>query len=65
MRLCPTRIDGAQTLVAHTITQAICQARQREHYHKCPACRHSNARAAEREQSAHHQAADPEARQAV
>ena len=64
MRLCPTRVDGAQTLVAHTITQDLCQARQCEHYHKCPTCRYLNARAGEREQGAAAQASRA-ARQAV
>ena len=47
MRLCPTRIDAEQTLVAHTIQQSMCQTRQREHYHKCGTCEHNNARVAE------------------
>jgi hypothetical protein len=64
MRLCPTRVDGVQTLVAHTITQAICQARQREHYHKCPSCAHSNARQGERERGTP-AGAGPAARRAV
>lgn len=49
MRLCPTRIDTVETLVAHTITQSMCQTRQREHYHKCGTCEHNNARVAERD----------------
>lgn len=52
MRVCPTRIDLGQTLVAHTITQAMCQTRQREHYHKCGSCEHNNARVAERDRLA-------------
>ena len=64
MRLCPTRVDGAPTLVAHTITQPMCQTRQREHYHKCPTCALNNARAAERERSAG-VSSPPSARQAV
>lgn len=45
-RQCPTRADGAETLIAHTITLTECQARQRNHYHKCPRCTHYNARTA-------------------
>jgi hypothetical protein len=45
MRLCPTRADGAAALIAHTITLAQCQERQREHFHKCPTCVHHNAAA--------------------
>ena len=40
--LCPTRVDDHPALVAHRITEAMCQARQREHYHKCPTCVHRN-----------------------
>lgn len=40
--LCPTRVDGTASLIAHTITRARCQERQREHYHKCPTCEHRN-----------------------
>jgi hypothetical protein len=46
MRLCPTRFDKEQTLFAHMITTAMCQERQRQHYHKCPTCSHNNVRAA-------------------
>jgi hypothetical protein len=44
MRLCPTRTDGEASLIAHVITDAQCQTRQREHFHKCPTCVHCNAR---------------------
>lgn len=44
MRQCPTRADGATALFAHVIDGATCQARQRQHYHKCPTCTHYNAR---------------------
>lgn len=44
MRQCPTRADGGEALIAHTITLAECQKRQREHFHKCPTCVHANAR---------------------
>jgi hypothetical protein len=44
MRLCPTRTDGEASLIAHVITDAQCQKRQREHFHKCPTCVHGNAR---------------------
>lgn len=44
MRLCPTRTDGEASLIAHVITDAQCQSRQREHFHKCPTCVHWNAR---------------------
>lgn len=54
MRLCPTRIDTVETLVAHTITQTMCQTRQREHYHKCGTCEHNNARVAERDHAVPH-----------
>ena len=68
MRLCPTRVDGAPTLVAHTITLPMCQTRQREHYHKCPTCEHNNnARVNERARAAstNAPAAVPGARKAV
>jgi len=42
MHLCPTRVDGEPVLFAHMITVPICQQRQRDHYHKCPTCVHSN-----------------------
>lgn len=45
MRLCPTRVDKEQTLFAHVISTAMCQERQRQHYHKCPRCTHNNERA--------------------
>ena len=46
LHLCPTRVDKEQTLFAHMITTAMCQERQREHYHKCPTCNLNNLRAA-------------------
>ena len=39
-RECPTRIDGADVLIAHSIDTATCQGRQAAHYHKCHACVH-------------------------
>jgi hypothetical protein len=47
MRQCPTRVDDAPVLIAHTITIAECQKRQREHFHRCPTCIHQNARSLE------------------
>jgi len=46
MRLCPSRVDLAETLFAHVITPSMCQERQRAHYHKCPTCQHNNHLAA-------------------
>ena len=43
MHLCPTRVDTAPVLFAHTVTIPMCQQRQREHYHKCFTCVHNNA----------------------
>ncbi|MEW6071307.1 MAG: hypothetical protein AB1726_01760 [Planctomycetota bacterium] len=43
LRLCPTRADGADPLIAHEIAPATCQERQRRHYHKCYTCAHRNA----------------------
>jgi hypothetical protein len=43
MHVCPTRIDAAPVLFAHTVTTPMCQQRQREHYHKCFTCVHNNA----------------------
>jgi len=63
MRLCPTRIDTEPTLVAHTITQSMCQVRQREHYHKCGTCEHNNARVAEAARAP--RVGDRDAREAV
>ncbi len=45
MHLCPTRVDGAPVMFAHTVTPPMCQQRQREHYHKCFTCKHNNAQA--------------------
>lgn len=45
LRSCPTRADGGAALIAHQITLAQCQKRQREHFHKCPTCVHYNPRA--------------------
>lgn len=47
MRLCPTRVDDAPALIAHTITLNECQKRQREHFHRCPTCVHHNIRGVE------------------
>lgn len=44
MHLCPTRVDGAPVLFAHSVTKAMCQDRQRGLYHKCFMCVHNNAR---------------------
>ena len=46
MRMCPTRADGENALIAQKIPIAQCQSRQREHFHKCPTCTHFNVRAA-------------------
>jgi hypothetical protein len=43
IRTCPTRIDGAEVLFAHSVTPPMCQKRQRELYHKCFTCTHNNA----------------------
>ena len=37
-RLCPTRTNGANSLIAHWITPDVCLTRQRTGYHKCFAC---------------------------
>ncbi len=42
-RQCPTRTDGADSLIAHEIAPGTCQERQRKHYHKCYTCAHRNA----------------------
>lgn len=42
-RLCPTRTGGADPLIAHLITLATCQERQRGQYHKCFTCSFRNA----------------------
>jgi hypothetical protein len=44
MHLCPTRVDGAPVLFAHSVTLPMCRQRQREHYHKCFTCVHNVAR---------------------
>ena len=44
MHLCPTRANDEPVLIAHMITFAMCQQRQREHFHKCPTCVHNNER---------------------
>ena len=41
-RRCPTRPDGGEVLIAHTIDRETCQERQRGHYHKCFTCVHQN-----------------------
>ncbi|MAF65027.1 MAG: hypothetical protein CMJ84_05115 [Planctomycetes bacterium] len=45
-RSCPTRLDGAATLIAHRLSTAQCQGRQRKLYHKCFTCAFNNARVA-------------------
>ena len=40
-RQCPTRVDGADPLIAHSISIPSCAKRQREHYHKCYTCKHA------------------------
>ncbi len=47
-RLCPTRADGVETLIAHWIAPSCCQERQRTHYHKCFTCAHRNGAEAPR-----------------
>ena len=42
-RSCPTRADGAEVLIAHTITPSACQERQGRLYHKCFTCVHLGA----------------------
>lgn len=39
-RQCPTRPDGAHSLIAHWITPAVCLDRQRHNYHKCFTCQY-------------------------
>ena len=39
-RLCPTRVGGAHSLIAHWITPATCFERQRRSYHKCFTCQY-------------------------
>ena len=41
-RHCPTREDGQQALIAHSIGHSDCQDRQRRQYHKCFTCAHRN-----------------------
>ena len=43
LRVCPTRADGRAVLVAHKVSLALCQDRQRCQYHKCFACAFNNA----------------------
>lgn len=43
MHQCPTRIDGADILFAHTITEGMCEKRQERQYHKCCHCAHNSA----------------------
>jgi hypothetical protein len=45
-RQCPTRLDGADPLIAHQISPATCQGRKSRHYHKCHDCVHRCADAA-------------------
>lgn len=46
LRGCPTRADGAEVLIAHSISGEICHERQRRLYHKCFACAHRGRSAA-------------------
>lgn len=65
MRECPTRADGVEALFAHVIRVSACQELQRGFYHKCPTCRHYNARvgtAPSRNGSARESKAAPEPR---
>ena len=39
-RLCPTRSNGAHSLIAQRITPASCFERQRRNYHKCFTCQY-------------------------
>ena len=39
-RLCPTRVGGAHSLIAHWITPTTCFERQRRGYHKCFSCQY-------------------------
>lgn len=39
-RHCPTRPDGTEVLIAHSIDPATCEERQGRHYHKCFSCVH-------------------------
>jgi len=41
-RQCPTRLDGADTLIAHWITDGVCSDRQHRNYHKCFGCSYGN-----------------------
>lgn len=42
-RQCPTRVNGGDPLIAHSISLPTCRKRQREHYHKCFSCAHAGA----------------------
>lgn len=42
LRQCPSRADFVEGLIAQTILPAMCQERQRRHYHKCWTCAHRN-----------------------
>jgi len=46
LKVCPTRIDGAEVLFAHKVDTTRCQERQRQRYHKCFTCAHNNSYAA-------------------
>jgi len=37
-RQCPTRLDGADPLIAHWITESTCCDRRHRNYHKCFGC---------------------------
>jgi hypothetical protein len=40
LRTCPTRPDGAEPLVVHSIGATLCALRQGTRYHKCWSCEH-------------------------
>ncbi len=43
LKVCPTRIDGAEALFAHKVDSTRCQERQRQRYHKCFTCAYNNS----------------------
>ena len=38
MRACPTLVEGRRPLIAHLVTIASCESRQKGLYHKCHKC---------------------------
>jgi hypothetical protein len=42
LRTCPTRVAPGPPVISHLITVGTCQRRQREFFHKCWTCAHSN-----------------------